>query len=61
MDTFRGIKGDIPIPCAVTSFEKRNHHIVENRIAVIHSAEDCYARNMKLLSSKKSSTLYRLP
>ena len=61
VDTFHGSKGDFPVSCAVTSFKIRNHYLVVSLIVAVHLAEDCCTSSMKLLSSQKSSTLYRLP
>ena len=53
VDTFYGSKGDFPVSCAVRPCKIRNHYIVANLTVVVHSAEDCCASSMKLLSSEK--------
>ena len=58
MDTFHGSKEDFPVTFVVTSCEILDHYVVANLTVAFHSAEDCCASSMKLLSSEKSSTLY---
>ena len=35
VDTFYKSKGDFRVPCAMTSFEKRNHYIVVSLMVVV--------------------------